>query len=284
MIERLERCARGTVMIETIIAFMPTFTLFLGIVQHCLLAAAELVVHHAAVAGVRSASVVLDDDPARYDGAHRLSLTEGQSEDVLGDFAAITAAVLGSPPQLDAVPAALGQPRPLGARLGPIRTTVYAKLAAIVPARAVAAMHGQPGVSVLDGLGEHPELRLLQAPLWLPITTAITFPRAPGDTALYEDHVPAGGPLTLRVTHITTCTVPIAAALMCPKLKDVLSSESNAKLAAELAYAPAASGQSLRELSELRVKVLQAEATLPLQSATYPYASEAAGGSAGAAP
>jgi Flp pilus assembly protein TadG len=63
--------ARGVVMLEFLVAFVPVLLLFLGAVQLALLSVAELVVRHAAIAGARSAAVVLDDDPARYENEAR---------------------------------------------------------------------------------------------------------------------------------------------------------------------------------------------------------------------
>lgn len=227
--------ARGVVMVETLIAFVPLFTLFLGIVQYALLAVAQLVVHHAAVAGVRSASVVLDDDPAYYDDAAELSIE--------------------------------------GARLSPIQRTVHAKLAAIVPAQAARTLEGRAGQSVLDGLGTSPAERLQQASRYLPVTTAITFPRQPASGELFEAAVDPAAPLTVRVTHLATCTVPLVSAFMCRTLGELRSSEADAGRMAELRRAPEAQRLASTELDELRARIFQAEASMPLQDAPYAYSS-----------
>lgn len=225
----LRRDASGAVMVETLLAFLPLLMLFLGIVQQVLLAAAQLVVHHAAFVGARSASVVLDDDPARYNGAKRLDI---QDE----------------------------------ARVAPIRDAVHARLAAIVPPRALAALAGAPGSSVLDALGRAPAERLAQAPLYLPAVTAITFPRAPGSEALFEERVEPVDTITVRVTHLATCTIPLVAKIMCSALEDTE--------VGELERAPAASMLSALARSGIRGVVLQAEANMPLQDAPYRYASQ----------
>jgi Flp pilus assembly protein TadG len=67
----LGRDCRGVVMLEFLVAFVPVLVLFLGVLQLALLAVAQLAVQHAAIAGARSASVVLDDDPAAYGGEAR---------------------------------------------------------------------------------------------------------------------------------------------------------------------------------------------------------------------
>jgi hypothetical protein len=264
----------GTVMVETLIAFVPVFTLFLGIVQYTLLAAAQLVVHHAAVAGVRSASVVLDDDPARYGGAERLSIVDGSGSDA-SDLLSTLASFLLSDVATDSSAGSPNASVQYGARMAPIRNAVYAKLAAIVPARAQQTLEGKPGVSVLDGLGTEPARRLVQARHYLPVTTAITFPRSPGATELFEDRVEPAGVLTVRVTHVTPCTVPLVNTIMCATLSNVRSSKHSAA-AAELQRAPAAQAQAGSTVENLRVRVLQAEASMPLQAAPYPYASQKA--------
>jgi hypothetical protein len=248
---------RGTVMVETLIAFVPVFTLFLGIVQYVLLAVAQLVVQHAAVAGVRSASVVLDDDPAYYGGAGELSITDGSGDGGSDPLTALASALLSEVPSDSGFGAASASPD-IGARMAPIRNAVYAKLAAIVPARARRTLEGNPGVSVLDGLGTAPARRLVQARDYLPVMTTITFPRSPGSVEVFEDRVEPSGLLTVRVRHLTTCTVPLVSAIMCPKLSSMQPSSRPA-------------------LENLRVKALQAEASMPLQTAPYEYASQRTG-------
>jgi hypothetical protein len=275
----ITRCARGTVMVETVIAFVPLFTLFLGIVQYTFLAAAQLVVRHAAVAGVRSASVVLDDDPARYGGAHELSIAEGEARDATHDLAAVARIALTAVPDAPELAGSVAtDAAQYGARMGPIRNAVYAKLAAIVPARAFASLAGDHGVSVLDGIGVAPALRLIQAARYLPVATAITFPRDPGDAELFDDKVEPTGLLTVRVTHAATCTVPLVSAIMCRTLESLVSSEQ----AGELQHAPAAAHQHNESFARVRAIVLQGEASMPLQRAPYQYASQ--GSDDGASP
>jgi len=266
------RCTRGTVMVETLIAFVPLFTLFLGIVQYALLAAAQLVIHHAAVAGVRSASVVLDDDPARYERTERLSIagseTQGSANGAVVELAGV---ILSDLPAMPNAPHGLaaGAARSDGPRTAPIRNAVYAKLAAIVPSRALAMLSGRPGTSVLHAFGESPGVRLVQAPLYLPVTTAIAFPREPGSRELFEGHIDAGRLVTVRVTHMVMCTVPLVAALMCGLLADRERAPRE-----ELRRAPAAEFQDLLEATGSRTTILQAEASMPFQHAPYAYASQ----------
>ncbi len=67
----LARDTRGAAYVEFLLAFVPLFVLFLGIVQVALLFSADLVVKHAAYRATRAAVVILDDDPREYRGEAR---------------------------------------------------------------------------------------------------------------------------------------------------------------------------------------------------------------------
>lgn len=65
--ERLNKDTRGAVYVEFLIAFMPVFMMFLGLVQLADLHQANIIVNHSAMMAVRSAVVILHDDPSYYD-------------------------------------------------------------------------------------------------------------------------------------------------------------------------------------------------------------------------
>jgi len=174
---------RGVVMFEFLLAFIPVLLLFLGAVQLALLSAAALVVQHAAIDGARSAAVVLDDDPARYEG------------DARGDL--------------------------LGARAQTITRAVLHPLSA---------------------LGATDE------------NTTVSFPLAPRSAQLATDFAPDGETVTVRVTHLARCVVPIARMVAC---ESVPSPDGTARV---------------------HVERLHAEATMPRFGARYRYASERTGG------
>jgi hypothetical protein len=69
MMKRLRKDTRGVVYVEFLIAFLPVFTMFLGLVQLADLHQANVVVNHSAILGVRSAVVILHDNPEYYDNA-----------------------------------------------------------------------------------------------------------------------------------------------------------------------------------------------------------------------
>lgn len=244
---RALRDERGVVMLEFLLAFLPIFVLFLGLLQLALLEVADLVVRHAAVAGARSASVVLYDDPQYYDGT------------------------------------ATGDARDASPRMAVIRGAAHARLAAISPAWPVLARTIDPALraSAADAIGAADFSRLaLALLLYLPVTTAIGFPREPGSDELRGD-LSQADQLSLRITQLVPCAVPIAGALLCRTLEwdgsqlRATGADARTQRALEaLKRAPLAPLQRLLAESGLSFMVLQAEASLPAQRANYAYKSE----------
>ena len=193
MIAHFPRDARGAVMIEFVIAFMPVLLMFLSGVQLALLGADALVVRHAAIAGARSAAVVLDDDPARYGGAARGEL--------------------------------------LG-RIDAIRRAVALPMAAIAPsAELFSTPDPAAAPSVAAALGRVDGPRLAGAlKVSVPATTQVVLPLAPGSNELAGTRVEDSATVTVRVVFDAPCLVPLARMLMCsprphadPDRKTILS-------------------------------------------------------------
>lgn len=61
----------GAAYVEFLLAFLPIFTLFMGLLQIIVLYGARVMTQHAATRAARTASVVIDDDPAYYLGEER---------------------------------------------------------------------------------------------------------------------------------------------------------------------------------------------------------------------
>jgi hypothetical protein len=76
------RGTAGAVYVEFLIAFLPVFFFFLGLVQLAFVQVANLVVKHAATKAVRAAVVVLPDDPQYYGGAPVGSFTGQRQSDI----------------------------------------------------------------------------------------------------------------------------------------------------------------------------------------------------------
>jgi hypothetical protein len=268
-LRRIAGDARGVVFVEFIIAFVPVFVLFLGIVQLALLSAAQLVVQHAAIAGARAASVVLDDDPRYYDGTARgdVSGTGASAED---SFEHGLAHILG-----EGAPAS-GSISLGGPRMAAIRRAVHVPLAAITPEPALLPYLIVPAArrSLMRVLGTSPASRLFFGlNFYLPLTTAVTFPKAPGSAELLGARITPNRSVTVRVTHLVPCAVPVVSVLMCGALDSASSGgDTRARARAEINLAPGASMLSMFRFT--RVALMQAEASMPSQRAGYAYASE----------
>ena len=78
----LIRSKTGGVYVEFLIAFLPIFFFFLGLVQLAFVQTANLVVKHAATKAVRAAVVVLPDDPQLYGGVPVGSFSGSQQSDI----------------------------------------------------------------------------------------------------------------------------------------------------------------------------------------------------------
>ena len=89
-----ERSQAGGVYVEFLIAFLPVFFFFLGLVQLAFVQVANLVVKHAATKAVRAAVVVLPDDPQYYGGV-AVGSYSGQRRSDIERAAQIPLATLG---------------------------------------------------------------------------------------------------------------------------------------------------------------------------------------------
>lgn len=220
----LTRDTGGAVYVEFLLAFIPLFFMFLGMVQMGLLYGASLVVQHSSNVAVRAAMVVMDDDPQYYDDAERRQLdtdATGASSfiqtagSMIGSVfgASTSGAAWTGGPRLQAVEFAAGMPLlPLSPSLSslarmPQNETVRAAL----------------GVSGLDG----PEARVAWGIVYNRMALAVTFPTEPGSTESAGDHAtdfprPSaegdGGAVTARVTYLYNCQIPLANRLMCDDL------------------------------------------------------------------
>jgi hypothetical protein len=239
----LASASRGAVTLEFLLAFMPIFALFLGVLQLALIAAAKLVVRHAAVTAARAAVVVLEDDTRHYHDVERRRIDAG------------------SP------------------RMVAIRSAAHGPLTAIAPGALLQAriLGNQRSTSAEVAVGDQAS-RMAIAPLYLPLATAVTFPVSPGGVELQERSVDAD-PVIVRVTHLMPCAVPIANRLLCDALRwnpltrriEVPGAPAESRgMLNELGHAPLALGQTLLSNSALPFQMLQGEAAMPAQRAGYP--------------
>ncbi|MDQ3031893.1 MAG: pilus assembly protein [Myxococcota bacterium] len=285
----------GVAYVEFLIAFMPLFVLVLGLTQLALLGQAHLAVRHAANAAVRSAVVVIDDDPARYGGTPRRSLDpiNGSAGGSSGFLASIGAASV---------------PRRGDARSRDIRMAAYVPLLAIAPGRQqLVSSDGRRTIQRAVGTNELG--RAAFGLLYVLGSTGVVFGEGRGPVQYAE-----GDDVRVRVTHAYPCLVPLASRLLCDSYLELRTGapitsgralidrirqghSSVEDLRAILAAERRVQDQRARlqrargpledlEQAELagllwatvatgtRFRMLTAEASLPLQSAPYPYQSE----------
>ncbi len=76
------KATEGAVYVEFLIVFLPIFFFFLGLVQLIYVEIADIIVKHSAALTVRSAIVVLSDDPDDYGGVPQGSYAGKRKEDI----------------------------------------------------------------------------------------------------------------------------------------------------------------------------------------------------------
>lgn len=308
----LKKDTRGAIYVEFLIAFTPIFFMFLAMVQMALLYASHLVVQHAAVTAARAAIVVLDDDPKHYGGASRGALTEdGECNPGMLDYLDSLLSLLGMAPSTSE-----GDPRFVycngGPRLHAIRSAAAMPLLAVSPS--LEQFVGEE--SVYKAIGGTPAGRAATgAALYNRAAVAVTFPSAPGATE-YVTSIGRHQNVTVRVTYLFHCAVPIVNRFMCDSVPELYTGipwsdiadlatsvdgaspqeladqinhiqeetdrlESLAPSMRELEAAQAPWLMAFAALTGARFKVVRAEATLPNHGADYTYVSESEGGGGG---
>ncbi len=191
----LARDTRGVVYVEFLLAFVPIFTLFLGIAQLVLLWGGRLVVGHAATRAARAAAVVLDDDPRYYDREPRNAVS-GRALEASDLFAAFARLGLGG-----AAPSA-----PTAAVLSRRATIELAAALTVAPL----VTRGGPR-SLRDNLVRDPLTEVatrVRADLDVAIDGVVNEPRTARDDV--------AEPVTVTVRYRYGCGVPVARMLVCP--------------------------------------------------------------------
>lgn len=262
---------RGVVYVEFLLAFIPLFLMFLAICQLALLAAAEAVVRHAAYSAVRSAVVVLEDTPKKFDHAPCGSLSKGDPEKVNGLDDLITVLGIGTSSDIADVgrfgmsklvtAVTTGDMLPLlqpGARMVPIRTAAYASLIPLAPSEELSQTNRD---SVARALTTTSGSQLQYALEYTKAAAVVTLHDNAQDIALAKDPVDPSAIVTSRVSYAYHCTVPIVRALMCRSIERLAEVNPLMKHAAKNVPGLVNTGA--------RFKLLTAVATLPNQGAGY---------------
>jgi len=282
----LGRDEQGVVYVEFLLAFFPVFLLFLGICQLALLGTAGAVVRHATYAAARSAIVVLEEARSRYDsaagredGPARGDVSHGTAPPT-ARIGALLAAV-GVPslgPELEpaGTPAASGEPavRQQGARMAPIRTAAYMPLLVLAPKTGPDGAHAPSlAASLPSELGS----ALGAALAYTESATVVTLHTRAGTEALAPEPIAPNATLTVRVSYLYQCSVPLVRELLCRSLKALTepaepasgAGEPAAALADRLRLAEAPGALATLAGSGALFYVLRGEVTLPNQGAAY---------------
>ncbi len=286
------RKTRGAVYVELLIVLVPLLIFILALIQTALMYVGKLTVQRAANTAARAAVVVLDDDPQYYNGAPRNSLSGGSPHTL--DPVSAFALWMGVPP-----PALFSSDSP---RLQDIRAAASIPLIAVSPN--LSSLVGYRSVANAIGAGDTDRLGS-DAALYTRGAVAVTFPSAPGASS-YRTSFGKHDDVTVRVTYLYHCGVPLVRYLMCESVAslhsgvsldaiydlDTIASHSGTTPAEiqraidrvqmrserigrwrvnELSKAEAPWLIDITALSGARYFVMSAESTLPNQGADYDY-------------
>jgi len=169
---------------------MILINIWFGLAQLSLMGVGSLVVQHAAHRAARSAIVLLDDDPAHFDGAPRQQL---QAE---------------------------GEPR-----LAAIRNAAYAPLSVLAP-QFDELLNNVLAAPTLKASLQSDLVTTASSLAYNPVAAAIILEHdgEPVDSFATNDNV------TAHVAYLFSCRVPFARQLICKSLADLKADEETSKL------------------------------------------------------
>jgi hypothetical protein len=245
----------------------------------------RLVVQHAALCGARAAIVVLEDGPKDYADAPRGNLKDGEPLDF--NLAGVLASL-----GLDDVrlPSLFGNKtddrseEQRGARMVSIRAAATMPLLLAAPNESTVTIGGNDSVA-----GSLPSDFIARLPFSLEYTSmaaAITVHTATNTEELASVKIPRNAPITVRVTYLMPCGIPVARALMCQTLASLLKSSTDSPsvgsafgseesvLARRLRHAQGVQALKHSVSPTARFIVLTAQTTLPNQGAGYDHKGE----------
>jgi hypothetical protein len=184
---------RGVAYVEFLLAFIPFFTMFLGMMQMALYFSAGLLVRHAASTAARAAVVVLPDDPQYYDDEEVNRIDEDDS--ATGSATRVLSLTI---------------PTSAPSRLDAIRT------AASIPLLPIAPSYDQlvHDPTVIAAVGESDDRLVTGATLYNRTAVAVTFPTEPGGSS-FRETFDVRGRVTVRVTYLFHCGIPVVSKLLC---------------------------------------------------------------------
>jgi hypothetical protein len=264
------RC-RGVVYVEFLIAFIPLFLLFLGTCQLILLTAARVVVCHAAVTATRSAIVVLEDTADDYGGAPRGDLSRGKSASfdwnaLLGRLGVANNGANSYFPSSsrDTSKTAVQH----GARMAAIRLAATTPLLTLAPRMDSIGSNDTLERSLVSDSGA----QLAYAYGYTEAAAAVVVKSSESSDALAYDPIDPRGSVTVEVTYLYHCGVPVVRGLICRSLSYLLDSHADGadtKNAERLSQFANPRVVTALASSSGRYTILTGQATLTNQGANY---------------
>jgi hypothetical protein len=223
-------------MMEFLIALFPVMVAFLGMAQFSFAAVAKLLVRHSAVLGARAAVVVLEesvdvpgapDDIYGGEPAGELQNGEGEGEDPAESneqgLRNAGQGVNNQGPLQEQINGLMEIVDRSATRIAQIRTAAYFPLLAISPDAVSDGLGFLVGgdafsseqQSLRDAIGNTGISRIVGAFLYNLGAVAVTFPTSPGSEDTREEPYAHGDEVTVRVTYLMRCNVPLASLLLC---------------------------------------------------------------------
>lgn len=251
----LARDEGGAVYVEFLIAFIPLFIFFLGILQLSLVHVGNLVVHHAATTAARSAVVVLPDDPSRYDD-EEVNEVAGGGGGAGGGFTDPLAMFLEWGGGFG-TSGGSGSDATGGARWSSVRAAASLPLLSVSPS--YAQLVGEPKVYHAVG-GSAADRALTGAGMYNKFAVAVTFPTRPGADSFRTRFGP-NDDVTVRVTYLFHCGVPMIAPILCNTYPELRSGEP-LRAHRELIRMASSGHASRDELESLRRRIRHAQERL----------------------
>ncbi len=263
---RILSAQQGTVFVEFLLVFPPLLILFLCILQLFLSYLVRVGVHHAASAGVRSAVVVLPDDPAFYGGQPPYRFVRGSGGcpgPSRSSRRTLITTLQGGSGCKD------------GARLRSVRSAVNM---AMIPFAHASLSNGS---SIMAQSNDFE--RIFRSILHIRGATSVSFPKTATDIQVYEknERFPRQGLVHVRVMHLFPCTIPVARLLVCSSRFALglegsgLGMKDKRRRANEFHQGVGSRAALSAVLASTdRFLVVSAEASLPMQGAQYRYPSE----------
>ncbi len=292
---KLGQDKRGVVYVEFLLVFPPLFLLFLVILQSAILRATDIGVRHAASGAVRSAIVVLPDDPVAYEGhkKNKIFMDSSCSEGFSGKFAKVLEK-LGMPmfelPKDGKCPG--------GPRMAAIRFMAIMRMLPFSP-NPQSILPGATG-RAFAGLGKTGWIA--GAAAYSYGATAVTFPNKASGSKKKKSSASkkqqssltwkTGDDVTVRVSYLAHCGIPIARFFMCDSSYSLMANHDldfykrdfrgrqaaskrlKSSAATRRGMSTAVGNSTILALllfSGERFMVLSADATLPLNAAPYDY-------------